>query len=143
MSLQLDADGLRAFLGETFPQALRFGFVIDEVDDAGVTLRLPVDTRHLRPGQTVSGPTLMTLADTATYLAILSRVGPKALAVTTNLEIHFLRRPPEATLTARAELIKLGRTLAVATVTLRSDAVPEGPVGFATVTYSLPPDRAA
>lgn len=136
MPLSMDADALRAFLAEQFPQALRAGFTIDRVDEGGVRLVLPVDDRHLRPGGTVMGPTLMMLADTATYLAILASVGPLALAVTSSLDIHFLRRPrPEAPLWAEARLVKLGRRLAVAVVELgTADEV----VAHATVTYALP-----
>ena len=137
----LDADGLRAFLDRAFPQAVAFGFTIDAVTAAGVVLSLPTDERHLRPGGTVSGPTLMTLADTAAYLAILSRRGPLALAVTTSLEMHFLRKPPPGAIRAEGRLIKLGSRLAVVLVELTADGV-DGAVGHATVTYSLPPRRA-
>lgn len=139
MTIRLDAAGLQRFLEEQFPQALRAGFVIDHAGVDGVRLRLPADERHLRPGGTVMGPTLMMLADTAIYLAILSRVGPVAQAVTTSLEIHFLKRAPPGDLVVTGRLIKLGRRLAVGTVDLAAEGV-EGLVAHATVTYALPGD---
>lgn len=135
--LALDADGLRAFLASAFPAALETGIQIARVDLAGVDLVLDTHARHLRPGGTVMGPVLMMLADTATFLCLLSRVGPEAMAVTSSLEIHFLQRPPPGRLTATAELLKLGRRTAVATVRLCADTVAE-PVAFATVTYARP-----
>lgn len=137
--LAMDADALRGFLRDTFPQALAAGFVIEHVGPDGVTLALDAGERHLRPGGTVMGPTLMMLADTAIYLAILSRVGPKALAVTTSLEMHFLRKAPPGRLVVHGRLRKLGARLAIGTVSLRSDAAGGEEIGLATVTYSLPP----
>jgi uncharacterized protein (TIGR00369 family) len=104
-------------------------------------VRLPVAERHLRPGGTVSGPTMFALADVAIYLMILSRIGPVALAVTTNCAIDFLRKPPAGRdLVARARLLKLGRTLAVGDVLIHSDGADE-PVARASLTYSIPPAR--
>lgn len=121
-----------------FPQARNFGHTIERVDEHGIRVTLPIAVRHLRPGGTVSGPTLMTLADTAMYLAVLSRVGPRALAVTTSLNINFLRRPDCAIVAAECRLLKLGRRLAVGDVLLYGDDDPR-PVAQANVTYSLPP----
>lgn len=87
------------------------------------------------------GPTLMMLADTAAYLAILAQIGPRALAVTTSLEMHFLKRAPPGRLRVRGDLRKLGSRLAVCTVSIVSEAV-DAEVGLATVTYSIPPERA-
>jgi len=137
----MDADDLMGFFREVFPQALRAGFVIEQVTVEGVTLTLDADEDHLRPGGTVMGPTLMMLADTAAYLCILSKVGPRALAVTTSLEMHFLKKAPPGRLVVEGRLLKLGSRLAVATVSLRSEApdASDDDIGFATVTYSLPP----
>ncbi|MCB9665732.1 MAG: PaaI family thioesterase [Alphaproteobacteria bacterium] len=137
MSLELDAAGLVAFLEEHFPQALATGFTIDHVGEDGVSVGLVTDDRHLRPGGTVMGPVLMSLADTSTYLAILAREGPLALAVTSSLELHFLRRPRPGHLVAHARLLKLGRRLAVAQVDIRANGE-AAPVAHGTVTYSLP-----
>lgn len=135
----MNADELEAFLIEQFPQSLAFGAVsIESVDDERLVARLAIEERHLRPGGTVSGPTLMTLADQAMYYLILSAIGPVALAVTTNLSIDFLRRPALADVLAEAEFLKRGRRLIVGRVTLRSDGEPR-PIAHATLTYSVPP----
>ena len=134
---RMDRSQLEAFLAQQFPQALDVGFRVEEVTDGRVRLRQPTDDRHLRPGGTVSGPTLMTLTDTAMYLALLAAIGPVSLAVTTSLNINFLRKPAPADLLAHAELLKLGKRLAVGQVTIYSDGVAD-PVAHATVTYSIP-----
>ncbi|MGL4281424.1 MAG: PaaI family thioesterase [Albidovulum sp.] len=100
-----------------------------------------VAERHLRPGGTVSGPTMFGLADVAVYLAILARIGPVALAVTTNGSIDFLRKPAAGVdLLGEARLLKLGRVLAVGDVLIRSEGMEE-PVARAGLTYSIPPKR--
>jgi len=134
----LTPDQITAFLQTHFPRALDFPLVITGVGDDWLTCELTASERFLRPGGTVSGPTLMTLADTATYFLLLSKLGPVALAVTTSLHIDFLRRPALANVVARAELLKLGKTLAVMRVVLTSLG-DERPIAHATVTYSLPP----
>ena len=131
-------DEIREFLEREFPQALEFGGEIERLDDESLTMALSADVQHLRPGGTVSGPTLMTLADTAMYLLILSRIGPVRLAVTTHLSIDFLRRPPPGAIRATAELLKLGKRLAVGRVTLVGEAGPEA-IAHASITYALPP----
>ena len=94
--------------------------------------------RNLRPGGTVSGPTLMAMVDFGFYLLLLGRLGPVALAVTTNLNINFMRKPEPADLLGEGRLMKLGRSLAVGDFTIWSDGKKE-PVAHATVTYSIPP----
>ena len=133
----MDADALLDFLAAEFPQALSFGFDIEAVEHDRLLLSLPTGEVHLRPGGTVSGPTLMTLADTAAYLFLLSRLGPVALAVTTSIECHFLRKAPPGCLHATATPLKIGRRLAVVSVSLTAEGV-DGPVGHATVTYAIP-----
>lgn len=137
MNVVMDAAAIHGFLAREFPQALRFPFEIREVTASGVTLALPAGEAHLRPGGTVMGPTLMTLADTAMYLSLLAVLGPVALAFTTSLEIHFLRRASQGEVLAVTRLVKVGRRLAVGQVELRSQGLAE-PIGLATVTYSLP-----
>jgi len=134
----MDAEQIEAFLAEHFPQAARTGAGIEELGECTLTLRMPIGERHLRPGGTVSGPTLMTLADTAFYLLILSMIGPVQLAVTTHLSIDFMRRPEPTDVLAYAEMLKLGSRLAVGRVTLRSLG-DDRPIAHATVTYALPP----
>ncbi|MFW6049980.1 MAG: PaaI family thioesterase [Myxococcota bacterium] len=140
--LAMGIEDIERFVQEHFPQAVGFGR-IEALDGDVLRMRLAVEPQHLRPGGTVSGPTLMTLADTAIYYLVLSRIGPVPLAVTTDLHMHFLRRPrPEADLLATAELLKLGRRLAVARVTVRSDGA-DAPVAHATGTYAIPPQGAS
>jgi len=128
---------LHKFLRDEFPQAppdLR----IEHLDDTTIRVRLPTGERHLRPGGTISGPTLMGLTDCAFYLLLLGRLGPVALAVTTNLNINFMRKPEPADLIGEARLLKLGKTLAVGDFTIWSEGKDE-PVAHATLTYSIPP----
>lgn len=125
-----------AFLAEVFPQAR--GYRVERVDDEGLVMRLAIAQRHLRPGGTVSGPTMFELADIAMYAAVLSRIGPVALAVTTGANIDFMRKPEAGRdLLARCRLLKLGRVLAVGDVLIRSDGA-EPPVARAALTYAIP-----
>ncbi len=110
---------------------------VEHVDERSVTMSLPVDDRHGRPGGTLSGPTMMMLADTAAWMAILARVGPMLLAVTTSLHIDFLRKPHLSDLVAVTRVLKLGRKLAVVEVELFSRGS-DDLVAKAQVTYSLP-----
>lgn len=133
----MNAAELQAFLGGEFPQVAQ-DFLVEAVGEECV-IRLMVAERHLRPGGTVSGPAMFALADVAIYLAILHRLGPVALAVTTNCNIDFMRKPAAGRdLIARTRLLKLGRVLAVGDVLIHSDGV-EDPVARASLTYSIPP----
>ncbi len=129
---------LEEFLKTQFPQMDDFRFRVEVVEDKFLRLRLLYREMHLRPGGTISGPALMTLADTAVYLLTLAHIGPIALAVTTNLNINFLRKPEPKDVIAETKLLKLGQRLAVGEVTMFSDGEAE-PVAHATVTYSIPP----
>jgi len=130
---------IEAFLAREFPQVS--GYSVIRVDADGVGMRLSVEDRHLRPGGTVSGPTMFELADLAMYAAVLSRIGPVALAVTTGANIDFMRKPaPSRDLLADCRLLKLGNVLAVGEVLIRSDGA-EDPVARAALTYSIPPKR--
>ncbi len=136
----MDANALAAFLQAEFGQVAK-DFVIEQVTPEGLDLRMPVAPRHLRPGGTISGPSIFALADVAMYLAILSRLGPVALAVTTNCAIDFMRKPAAGQdLRAQARLLKLGRTLAVGDALVFSDGE-QAPVARASLTYSIPPQR--
>jgi uncharacterized protein (TIGR00369 family) len=111
---------------------------IESLDGDTLLMSQPVSTRNARPGGTLSGPTMMALADNSAWLIILAHIGPVLLAVTTSLHIDFLRKPEIADLMARARLIKLGRRLAVVDVELFSRGSSEL-VAKAQVTYSIPP----
>lgn len=129
---------LMVFLAREFPQAAKEGMVIDHLDDRTIRLRLPTQEQHLRPGGTVSGPTLMWFADCGFYLLILGQLGPVALAVTTNLNINFMRKPELGVLIGEGRLLKLGRSLAVGDFTIWNEGRDE-PVAHVTMTYSIPP----
>ncbi len=131
---------LSAFMARAFPQAAD-DFLVEHLTEDGIVMRLKVAEKHLRPGGTVSGPSIFGLADVAVYLAILSRIGPVALAVTTNGAVDFLRKPAAGVdLLAEARLLKLGRVLAVGDVLIRSEGM-EAPVARSNMTYSVPPKR--
>jgi uncharacterized protein (TIGR00369 family) len=138
MALEMDKAALMAFMASDFAE-MADDFVVDRADETGVDLRLRVEARHLRPGATVSGPTIFGLADVAVYLAILSRIGPKALTVTTSASIDFLRKPAAGRdIIGTARILKLGRVLAVGDVLIYSEGVAD-PVARASMTYSIPP----
>jgi uncharacterized protein (TIGR00369 family) len=113
-------------------------FEIEELWRGGCRLRQRYDKRALRPGGTLSGATMMALGDFTMYLAVLSAIGWVPLAVTTNLTINFLRKPPPGDLIAEARLLKLGRQLAVGEVAIHADGA-EDLVAHVTSTYSIPP----
>jgi uncharacterized protein (TIGR00369 family) len=130
---------LESFLRAEFPQAFNggSGLSVEEIWYGGARVRQAFREKFIRPGGTISGPTMMALADVAMYIAVLAAVGPVPLAVTTSLTINFLRRPAAADLVAEAELMKLGKRLAVGQVEIRSDGEAEM-VAHATSTYSIP-----
>jgi uncharacterized protein (TIGR00369 family) len=113
-------------------------YEIEELWRGGCRLRQRHDKRALRPGGTLSGATMMALGDFAMYLAVLSAIGWVPLAVTTNLTINFLRKPPAGDLIAEARLLKLGKQLAVGEVAIRGDGS-DDIVAHVTSTYSIPP----
>ena len=128
---------LTEFLDEVFPQ-IRGEMVIEEVGPMRARMRMPIGERHLRPGGTVSGPAMFTLADCAFYVATLAMIGREALTVTTSLNINFMRKPGLADLIAEARILKLGKVLAVGDATLYSEG-DNRPVAHATMTYAIPP----
>lgn len=139
MPVMSPADLLK-FLDEHFPQSAHLNLAIEHLDDKTIRVRLPSHERHLRPGGTISGPTLMWMVDCSFYLLILGQLGPVALAVTTNLNINFMRKPEAVDLIGEGRLLKLGKTLAVGDFTIWSDGAKD-PVAHATVTYAIPSER--
>jgi uncharacterized protein (TIGR00369 family) len=140
MTAKMTIAELEAFLHAEFPQAFRSGgdISIESADGRSCRMRQRFNERMLRPGGTVSGPTLMSLADFAMYVVLLSAIGPVGLAVTTNLNINFLRKGAAgADVFAEARLLKLGKRLAVGEVTLLSGESPD-PIAHVTATYSIP-----
>jgi acyl-coenzyme A thioesterase PaaI-like protein len=126
------------FLAREFPQSK---CVVEEVGSGSATVSHPVGPDELRPGETVSGPLLMAVADVALYVAILGTIGIVPLAVTTNLTINFLRKPsPHRPIIGVCQLIKVGRSLVVGEVALYSGRDQEM-VAKAVGTYSIPPKK--
>ncbi|MEW2916832.1 PaaI family thioesterase [Ruegeria sp. ANG10] len=142
MSLAMSREDLMEYLRQIFPQVHR-DFVVEKLDEDSIEMRLVVEDRHLRPGGTVSGPSMFGLADVSVYAMILARKGRQSLAVTTNSSLDFLRKPEGGKdMIARCRLLKLGRNLAVGDVLMFSEGS-EKPVARATMTYSLPPEGSA
>jgi uncharacterized protein (TIGR00369 family) len=131
---------INAFLDREFPQLLIGGrsYHVEAVGPMTARMRMSYAERHLRPGGTISGPSMFALADLALYVAVLAQIGPVGLAVTTNLNINFLSKPAQRDLIGECRLLKLGKRLAVGEVLLFSEGETE-PVAHATGTYSIPP----
>ena len=132
----MTTEEVQSFLDKVFEQAMHIR--IEAIGPGTARCRLPFDARHLRPGGTVSGPSMFQLADCALYAMILGTLGPVALAVTTNLNINFLRKPGPRDLFGECRALKFGSRLVVGEVALFSEGDPEM-VAHATGTYSLPP----
>jgi uncharacterized protein (TIGR00369 family) len=135
----MSVEELHRFLATEFPQVFHAdsGLSIEEVWHGGGRVRQAYQAQFIRPGGTISGPTMMALADFAMYVGVLASIGPVPLAVTINLNINFLRKPAARDLIAECRLLKLGKRLAVGVVTIRSDGTDE-PVAHVTSTYSIP-----
>ncbi|MDX5592618.1 PaaI family thioesterase [Pseudovibrio sp. SPO723] len=138
----MSAEEVTRFLDNVFPQMHAQGriYQVEAIEDKKAVVLVTAGKQQLRPGGTVSGPTLMTLADFASYAAILGNVGPKALAVTTNLNINFLRKAEAGVLVATCRIIKLGKRLVVTDC----EIMPQGGgemIAHATSTYSIPPQE--
>jgi len=138
----LAADELTRRLSAEFPEVWngQSGLAIEKVWWGGCQLRQAFRAQFLRPGATISGATIMALGDYAVYVALLATIGWEPLAVTTSLNVNFLRKPGRADLLADCNLIKIGRRLVVGEVAIRQE-VDAGPVAHLTSTYSVPPQR--
>jgi uncharacterized protein (TIGR00369 family) len=134
----MTVEELEVFITAHFPALEEGRYRVEEIDDRYLRVRMRSQHLHLRPGGTVSGPSLMALADLAMYLVLLAQIGPVVSAVTSSLNINFLRKPAHADVVAEAHLLRLGSRLAVGAVTIFSEGE-EDPVAHATVTYSIPP----
>lgn len=139
MTLKMTIPQITHFLADVFPQ-IDSDFSVEELTQDETVVRLHVADRHLRPGGTVSGPSMFALADVSFYIATLARIGPEALTVTTNCSINFMRKPAEKDMIARARVLKLGKSLSVGDVLLFSEGMEE-PVAQASLTYAIPPRR--
>ena len=121
------------------PFTVNFPARVESLDAGRATFRFPYSDGLLRPGGTINGPAMMALADMTMYAVVMSKIGKATMAVTSNLNMNFLRRPGQRDLIAEGRMLKLGRRLAYGEVTMFSEGEDE-PVAHATVTYSIPPD---
>jgi uncharacterized protein (TIGR00369 family) len=140
MTANLDVGRIEALLDARFPQIHAGGrlLVIEEVGPSHARVRMKMHDRHIRPGGTVSGPSMFTLADFSVYVAIIGALGEAGIeAVTTNLNINFLAKPEPRDLVSVVRLMRLGRRLAVGEAQIFSDGVPDM-VAHAIATYALP-----
>jgi len=137
---KMTVDDVNAFIDRDFPElnAGRRAYVVAEIARGRAAVTLDAGPEMLRPGGTVSGPTLMTLADIAAWVVILGHVGPVGLTVTTHLSIDFLLKPQPGRLVGRSRLLKLGKRLAVAAVEI-GDEAGAAVYAHASATYSIPP----
>lgn len=136
----MNAGELAEYVRKVFPQAESYGWQVESLSPGAMVVSMRASGKDLRPGGTVSGPVMFALADVTAYLLVLSHIGEVALAVTTNLSINFLSKPPAGELIADGRLLKLGSRLAVCEIHIHSresDAL----VAQATATYSIPPAR--
>ena len=142
MTLAMSREDLMDYMKQVFPQVHR-DFVVEDLTEDSIVMRLVVEDRHLRPGGTVSGPSMFGLADVCVYAMVLARKGRQSLAVTTNSSLDFLRKPVGGKdIIAHCRLLKLGRNLAVGDVLMYSDGS-DKPVARASMTYSIPPEGSA
>lgn len=137
-ALRMDAAALNGFLLRAFPLGDPEAMVkVIKVDPGVITLAMPTSERHHRPGDVISGPTLMSLADRAAYALILAHIGEVAMAVTTSLNIHFLRPCKPGRLLAEGRLLRLGRRIATVDVLMWTEG-PDRAAAKATVAYAIP-----
>ena len=135
---KLDAEAVNALLRRAFPDAQPAAFpTVVEVSPERVKVVAPYRDGLLRPGGVISGPTLMSLADTAAYALVLAHVGDQLMAVTSQLNISFLRGAAPGDIHAEAELLRLGRRMAVCDVRLWTESR-DRLAAQANVTYALP-----
>jgi len=135
----ISASELERIAREEVQSVGRYGVKVEAVEAGRLRVRLPFDPTSIRPGGTISGPTMMGLADYTIYAVVMSLIGPVKLAVTTNLNCNFLRKPKPGDLIAEGSMLKLGKRLAVGEVSIFSDGEDE-PVAHVVATYSIPPD---
>tara|TARA_R110002167_G_scaffold51187_2_gene148312 strand:+ start:1339 stop:1776 length:438 start_codon:yes stop_codon:yes gene_type:complete len=138
--MALNAQEIESSIKEWVPMASDIGLKVEEVRQGYARIRIPFQKNHLRPGGTISGPVMMTAGDTAMYVAILGSLGEMAMAVTSNLNINFLKRPDQLDLIAEANIIKLGKRIAFCEVGIRCEGSEEL-VAHVTGSYSLPPNH--
>ena len=137
MDKLLSAERVEAIIRAGLPEAEAMQVRVEAVGDGRATIRIPFSPRMLRPGERVSGPTLFAAIDTAMYAAVLAHIGEQPMAVTSDITLHFLRACAPHDIVADAHILKLGKRLAVLSVTVGAAGDP--PSVHATGSYSLPP----
>ncbi|GAA6181916.1 PaaI family thioesterase [Shimia sp. NS0008-38b] len=138
MQAVMSKEEMIKWLQDVFPQ-VKDDFVVEHIDGVNTVMRMKIADRHLRPGGTVSGPSMFALADVSAYVATMACIGKEALTVTTNCSIDFMRKPLAGRdLVARTTLLKLGRSLSVSSVLIYSEGQ-DAPVARANMTYAIPP----
>lgn len=138
--MTLTAAEIQHIIRTGLPAAEEIDLRIDQADGDGVVARYPYRSNMLRPGGTLSGPTMMGLADAAMYAAIMARLGRVEMAVTSNFNINFLSKPGQSDLVAHARLLRLGSRLAFLEVEIYSQGC-DDMVAHVTGSYALPPSR--
>ncbi len=133
---KVSIEAFNAIIGSELPSAADSGVYLQAIEPGKAEMVLPYNDHSIRPGGTIAGPFMMMLADVCMYAVVLSLLGEIKLAVTTSLNINFVRKPANSDLVARGNIIKLGKRLAVIEVSIYSD---EEIVAHATGTYSIPP----
>jgi uncharacterized protein (TIGR00369 family) len=133
---KVSIEAFNAIIGSELPSAADSGIYLQSIEPGKAEMVLPYSDHSIRPGGTIAGPFMMMLADVCMYAVVLSLLGKIKLAVTTSLNINFVRKPANSDLIARGNIIKLGKRLAVIAVSIYSD---EDIVAHATGTYSIPP----
>ena len=136
MKILMSKDELKLFMDKEFPQVAK-NFKILSLDLGSISMDMNILNEHLRPGNTISGPTMFLLADISFYLLTLSLIGPRSLTVTSNCSVNFLRKPDKRNLTSKARILKIGKTLSVGDVLIYSLDKTK-PVAHASLTYSIP-----
>ena len=137
---KVSIEAFNAIIGSELPSAAETGIYLQSIEHGQAELVLPYNANSIRPGGTIAGPFMMLLADVCMYAVVLSLIGKVKLAVTTNFNINFLRKPSESDLLAEGSAIKLGKRLAVMEVSVFTD-IDKELVGHATGTYSIPPEN--
>lgn len=139
MDSKVSKEEVNAFYDSVFQGAGEQERVLEVRHDYS-KVRQSVDKANLRPGNYINGPTQMALADSAAYVAVFTRIGITPMALTSNLNINFLRPCIGTAVIAEARVLKLGRTLAVMDVEIKAEGN-DRLSAHAVVTYSLPQEN--
>lgn len=135
---KLSASQVQVLIYSGLPAAGESGVEIQSVDGKSAWVRQPYQTNQLRPGGTLSGPTMMALADAAMYATVLGALGPEEMALTQDLHIRFLRPPKPEALLCHCEVVQLGRRSIILEARIYSESETDKAVALITGNYALP-----